>query len=105
MTQPNGTPELEIRAPGGWGGKLRGETIAVLVVLIGALALQILVVHWDNQADAAAHAGLARNQRELIEVLEVQNWLLSTPQLKRPRLRRPVAASKYVEEDADYADR
>lgn len=87
--------ELEFNMPG-FGGRIKGREIIVIVSCLIAFASMGYIIHNDAAADHTAHEAIQSNQRELIEQMEVQNWLLSMPQNRRPALKRPTNAHKYL---------
>ena len=87
--------QLEVEGYG-MKAKFKGREIAVLVMYVVMMAAVVYIIHTDAIADAKAHTAIQNNQRELIEVIEVQNWLSTLDPRSRPRLKKPVAAQKYL---------
>jgi hypothetical protein len=87
----NETTELRL----GWGQKsIQARGLGAVIVI---LAFLFIAIEWYlADAQAKEHRILGHNQVLLIEALDVQNWLLSMPQDKRPKLKRPVGADRYL---------
>jgi len=92
----NGRDEMGFRLPGGAAGYLKGVNLITVVLLIVALALALYVIRVDAMADASAHAAIAYNQDRLVQAITVQNWLLSLPPDRRPKLPPPCAAMQSI---------
>jgi len=87
--------ELEVKTPM-VSGTLKGENIIMIIlVALGLLAI-VYIVHTDASSDKEEHRQLANLLATQVEQQEVQNWLLSMPQDRRPQLKKPLGAERYL---------
>jgi hypothetical protein len=88
---------LHISAPGGFAASARG--LLTPIILIIGLGFGISIYFLNNTAAAARmqHDMIENQVSRMADGIEVNNWLLSMPIDKRPRLLKPYSANRFIE--------
>ena len=87
-----------VTGPGGFGATATGVLTPVLFVIALGFGLNAYFAHTEAVAANSAHDRLENQVQRMADGIDVQNWLLSMPQDKRPRLLKPFAADRFIED-------
>jgi hypothetical protein len=89
-----------VTAPGGFSASASGFLTPVLLIIAIGFALLIYVTNIQAAARQDEHSRIEAQIGRMADGIDVQNWLLSLPQDRRPKLLRPFAAQRFVETEA-----
>ena len=96
----NGNNEtVVVTAPGGFGATARGFLTPIILLL--GLGFGVTVYFLNNTAAAAKlqHDRIENTVSRMADGIEVNNWLLSMPPDKRPALKKPLSADRFIKDD------
>lgn len=100
-TPPNGNGNETVSVVGPMGLSATARGLLTPIILIVGLGFGVTIYFTSRTASEAMsqHARIETAMARQADAMEVQNWILSLPQDKRPRLIRPLSASRFLEDD------
>jgi hypothetical protein len=97
-----GEPEqVSLSGPGGFGATARGLLTPIILILGLGFGVSIYFFSETAAQARAQHDRIEMMIGRMADGIEVQNWLLSLPQDKRPRLLRPYSANRFIESERE----
>ncbi len=93
--------EFQVSGPGGIGATARGLITPIILIVGFGFGTLLYFLNDGAAANKAQHTRIEISIDRMADGIEVQNWLLSIPQDKRPRLLRPYSANRFIESERD----
>ncbi len=86
-----------ITGPGGFTATATGVLAPIALVMVAIGVTMIYLVNAEVARGNLSHQEIQNHISRLADAVEVQNWLQSIPENKRPRLLKPFGADRYLE--------
>lgn len=99
MSDPIKDEQVSLSGPGGLSATARGLLTPLILIIGLGFAVSIYFSNSAAIASKAQHDRLETSIGRMADGIEVNNWLLSMPIERRPRLLKPYSANRYIEDD------
>lgn len=90
---------IGVTGPGGLSASASGFLSPLIFAIAMGFGVLIYISHLQALADEAQHLRIETQMGRMADGIDVQNWLLSIPQDRRPRLLKPYGADRFIEND------
>lgn len=96
MTDDN-KESVGVTGPAGLSAQATGMLTPILFIMALGFGFTIYVSHLNAMTTQKEHEEIRVQMGRMADGIDVQNWLLSIPPDKRPRLLKPYAANRFIE--------